>query len=170
VLLSQITEHLDGLAVVPRKRFRERNPAAQAFAQYAPAFDPGELTESYRSRRFLSVFQQAICPGSPATGEELHGLDSLGVESSVFISLARVSLESLSLRTRHYRTALIPRAEQAHRARLEAYKTGRLDFPAVVESMRELSDLRTEYQFRPRAIATSMSALGIWVSFYAPSC
>jgi hypothetical protein len=62
------------------------------------------------------------------------------------VSVARVSLESLSLQARRCRIALIPRAEQAHAARLEAYKAGKLDFPALLESLRDLSDMRKEYQ------------------------
>ncbi|AJE02183.1 TolC family protein [Geobacter pickeringii] len=122
-------------------------PALEPLREYAPAFDSRELAESYKSRRFIVVFQQTIRPDSPvATGDELHGADSLDVESGAFVSAARVSLETLSYRARRYRTELVPRAEQAYASRLEAYKNGRLDLSVLIESLREVSDLRRECQ------------------------
>jgi cell division septum initiation protein DivIVA len=73
-------------------------------------------------------------------------LDSVEVESGAYISVARISLDDLYQRARRYRTALIPRAEQAHAARLESYKTGRGNFSALLEGIRELSEMRREYQ------------------------
>lgn len=125
----------------------EAVPALEPLREYAPAFDSLELAEFYKSRRFIAVFQQAIRPDSPAaTGDELHGADSLDVESIAFVSAARVSLETLSHQARRYRTELIPRAEQAHAARLEAYRNGRLDLPVLLETLREVSEMRREYQ------------------------
>jgi hypothetical protein len=122
-------------------------PQLEPLREYEPAFDTRELMEEYKSRRFFALFQQAIGPTSPAvSGEELHGLDSVEVESGAYISVARISLDDLYQRARRYRTALIPRAEQAHAARLESYKTGRVDFSALLEGIRELSEMRREYQ------------------------
>jgi hypothetical protein len=93
----------------------------------------------------LDKFQQLILPDSQTfTGNELHA--DFDGEAEAFVAVARISLETLYLQAQRYRTALIPRAEQAHAARLEAYKTGRLDFPALLEGLRELSEMRKEYQ------------------------
>lgn len=125
----------------------EAIPMLEPLREYVPAFDSRGVAESYKSRRFIAVFQQAIRPDSPvATGGELHGVDSLDVESDAFVSAARVSLETLSHQARRYRTELVPRAEQAHAAQLEAYRNGRLDFPVLLESLREVSDMRREYK------------------------
>jgi hypothetical protein len=119
----------------------------QPLPEYAPALNIRELVEAYKSRVFLAAFAQAANPSaSPVPGEELHGLHSTELESNAFISISKVSLENLSLRARHYRLALIPRAEQAHTARMEAFKTGKVDFSALLEGLREVSEMRREYQ------------------------
>ena len=122
-------------------------PALEALQEYAPTFNTGELIESYKSRRFLALFQQMVKPDFTAsTAEGSHGIDSLEVESSVFISLVKISLENLYQRARLYRTSLIAKAEMAHATRLELYKNGKLDFMTVVEGLVVLSELRREYQ------------------------
>ena len=120
-------------------------PPLEPLREYTPVFDTRELTEAYKSRRFLEKFQQLILPDPQTfTGEELHA--DFDGEADAFVSVTRISLETLSLQALRYRTALIPRAEQAHAARLEAYKTGKLDFPALLEGLRELLEMRKEYQ------------------------
>lgn len=122
-------------------------PPLAPLREFAATLDTRDLTEAYKSRRLFALFQQVIAPGfSVADGEELHGLDTAEVEAGAFIAAARLSLETLSLQARRYRTALIPRAEQAHKARLEGYKTGKVDFPALLEGLRELAEMRREYQ------------------------
>lgn len=121
-------------------------PTIEPLREFAAAFDTRGLTESYKSRRFIATFQQMIgIDSNNVNSQNLH-VDSLELESGAFISVTRVSLESLTRQASRYRTALIPRAEQAHTARLEAYKNGRIDFPALLECLRELSDMRREYQ------------------------
>jgi len=120
-------------------------PPLEPLREYSPVFDTRELTEAYKSRRFLEKFQKLILPDPQTfTGEELHA--DFDGEADAFVSVARISLETLSIQALRYRTALIPRAEQAHAARLEAYKTGKLDFPALLEGLRELLEMRKEYQ------------------------
>jgi hypothetical protein len=122
-------------------------PPLAPLPEAAPALNVQELVESYKSRRFLAAFAQAANPSaSAAPGEELHGLHSIELESNAFISIAQVSLTNLSLRARHYRLALIPRAEQAHSVRMEAFKTGKVNVPELLEGLRELSQMRQEYQ------------------------
>lgn len=115
--------------------------------EYSPGFDSRELMESYKSRRFLALFQQLIrAEAQPATGEGLHGGDSLDVEANAFISVVRISLESLYQQARRYRTSFIPKAELAHSTRLELYKNGKLDFSALIEGLLSLCEMRREYQ------------------------
>jgi len=120
-------------------------PPVEPLREYAPAFNSLEVSRAYKSRRFLAVFQQLLT-ASQVTGDELHGADSLDTESEAFVSVARLSLENLSQRIIRYRTVLIPRAEQAHAARREGYRNGRVDVSALLEGLRDLSDLRREYQ------------------------
>ena len=125
----------------------ETVPPLEALGEYSPTFNPGELIESYKSRRFLALFQQMVKPEFTATsGEGAHGIDTLEVESTVFVSVVKVSLEELYRRAHLYRTSLILKAELAHATRLELYKNGRLDFSTLVEGLMVLSDLRRGYQ------------------------
>jgi SAM-dependent methyltransferase len=122
-------------------------PPLDPLSEYVPALNVRELVEAYKSRLFLAAFAQAANPGAPPTaGEELHGLHSTELESNAFISVSKVSLDNLLLRAHRYRLALIPRAEQAHTARMEAFKTGKVDFSALIEGLREVSGMRREYQ------------------------
>lgn len=149
LLALEMREKIHGvrLNVLTGNAAEEPIPGLEPLREYVPQFDSRELAESYKSRRFVALFQQLIRPDSPAvTGDELHGADSLDVESGAFVSVARISLETLSHQARRYRIELVPRAEQAHVARLEAYKNGRLDFPSLLESLREVSVMRREYQ------------------------
>ncbi len=135
------------LNVLTGRGVEEPVPRLEALQEYSPGFDPKELIESYKSRRFLALFQQLVRPDSPATpGEELHGTDSLEVEATALISVVRISLESLYQRARRYRTSLILMGEVAHGSRLEQYKHGKLDFISLVEGLVALSELRREYQ------------------------
>ncbi len=109
--------------------------------EYSPTFDTNQLIESYKSRRFLALFQQMVKPEFTATsGEGSHGIDSLEVESKVFISVVRISLEELYSRAKLYRTALISKAELAQATRLELYRNGKLDFSSLLEGHLLLSE------------------------------
>jgi hypothetical protein len=44
-----------------------------------------------------------------------------------------------------YRTTLIPQAEQALEANLEAYRVGRIDFPMLMDSVMAVLSFRREY-------------------------
>ena len=122
-------------------------PHLEALQEYQPGFETNEVIESYKSRRFLALFQQLVRPDSPAaSGESVHGTDSLEVEAAVFISVVKISLDSLYQRARRYRTALMVKAELAHAVRLELYKNGKLDSSSLVEGLVALSELRREYQ------------------------
>ncbi len=122
-------------------------PSLEPLREYSPGFNSNELIEAYKSRRFLALFQQLVRPDSPAaSGDDTHGTDSLEVESTVFISVARISLESLYQRARRYRTSLIVKGELAQESRLELYKNGKLEFSTLLEGVVALSELRREYQ------------------------
>jgi Outer membrane efflux protein len=122
-------------------------PPLEALREYSPTFTTSELIESYKSRRFLALFQTMVKPDfTVSSGEGSHGIDSLEVESTVFISIVRISLENLYQRARLYRTSLISKAESAHATRLELYKNGKLDFLTVVEGLVVLAELQREYQ------------------------
>lgn len=120
-------------------------PSLQPLQEYRPDFDGRTMMESYKSRRFLDLFQQLIRQETQPTGEGLHGSDSLDVEADAFISVVRISLESLYQQARRYRTALIPKAELAHSTRLELYKNGKQDFSSLIEGLLSLCEMRREY-------------------------
>ncbi len=126
-------------------------PALEPLKETVPFLPLHQLAVSYKSRRFDELFQKfmnlsaADLESGAAEQHGGHGDESLRNEADAFVEVARLSLDDLAFRARRLRTALVPRAEQAHAARLEAYKTGRLDFPALLEGVREWSDLRKEY-------------------------
>jgi hypothetical protein len=126
-------------------------PPLEPLKETVPFLPLRQLAISYKSRRFLALFQQFMnlsASDLESGAPEKHGShddESLRNEADAFVEVARLSLDDLAFRARRLRTALIPRAEQAHKARLEAYKTGRLDFPALLDGIREWSDLRKEY-------------------------
>ncbi|GAB7027440.1 hypothetical protein [Geotalea toluenoxydans] len=121
-------------------------PILQPLQEYRPDFDSRTMMESYRSRRFLELFQQLIRQETQPTGEGLHGSDSLDVEADAFITVVRISLESLYQQARRYRTSIIPKAELAHSIRLELYKNGKQDFSSLIEGLLYLCEMRSEYQ------------------------
>jgi len=123
-------------------------PPLETLREYLPGFDSRELIEAYKSRRFMELFQKMIQSDNnkAATGEGLHGTDSLETESNAFIPVVRTSLENLYQQARRFRTSIIPRTEMAHAARLELYKNGKLDYSSLLEGLVALSDVRREYQ------------------------
>ena len=121
-------------------------PEIQPLQEYEPAFDGRQLAEEYKSRRFFTVFAQAVSNAATATSGNGPHAASLDIEADAFIAQARAVLEDLFLRTRRYRTVLIPLAEQAQAARMQAYKTGKAEFGALLQGLRDLSDMRREYQ------------------------
>lgn len=121
-------------------------PPLEPLREDQPPFAIEELAEGYKSEQVLALFTQWASAGSSDTSREQQHLGSVEIEANAFLSAARVKLETLLLQARHYRTTLIPRAEQAYSAQLEGYKTGKVDLPALLQGLVELADMRMEYQ------------------------
>jgi outer membrane protein TolC len=117
-------------------------------AEFAPTFDDRELREAFKSRRFISQFQQLL--GQTFTENNrvphVHGADLPELEADAYVSAARAALEARAALLRRLRLSSIPRTEQAYAARLDAYAAGRLDFEGLVESARDAIAARRQYQ------------------------
>jgi hypothetical protein len=135
------------LNVLTGDRLDDPVPALEALPDAVPELAVQDLIEDYKSRRFLNSFEQVIGADITASlGNVLHhGLDSLDVEATAFLSVARISMDSLSVQLRRCRESLIPASEQAQAARLEAYKIGKSGFPELLKGLRELIEMRREY-------------------------
>jgi outer membrane protein TolC len=72
-------------------------------------------------------------------------LDNLDLETSNVIGAALASMENRASVAKLYRTTLIPQAEQALEANLEAYRVGRIDFPMLMDSVMAVLSYRKEY-------------------------
>jgi outer membrane protein, heavy metal efflux system len=72
-------------------------------------------------------------------------LENLDLEASNRIGSVLDTLESRTALTALYRTTLIPQAEQAFQANVEAYQVGRIDFPMLMDSVMAVLSFRRDY-------------------------
>jgi hypothetical protein len=72
-------------------------------------------------------------------------LESLDLETSNLIGATLSSMENRASVAALYRTTLIPQAEQALEANLEAYRVGKIDFPMLMDSVMAVLSFRREY-------------------------
>ena len=72
-------------------------------------------------------------------------LDNLDLETSNLVGATLASMENRASVAVLYRTTLIPQAEQAFEANLEAYRVGKIDFPMVMDSVMAVLSYRKEY-------------------------
>jgi outer membrane protein TolC len=72
-------------------------------------------------------------------------LESLDLETSNLIGATLSSMENRASVAALYRTTLIPQAEQALEANLEAYRVGKIDFPMLMDSIMAVLSFRREY-------------------------
>jgi outer membrane protein TolC len=72
-------------------------------------------------------------------------LDNLDLETSNLIGATLASMENRASVAVLYRTTLIPQAEQALEANLEAYRVGKIDFPMLMDSVMAVLSYRKEY-------------------------
>jgi len=70
---------------------------------------------------------------------------TLDAEAANAIGGALASLSNFAAVAKLYRTTLIPQAEQSVRANLEAYQVGKVDFPAIMDSLVSELNFRKEY-------------------------
>ena len=80
-----------------------------------------------------------IDPGIRAMTAEremaIRDLETLDIEAANAIEGGLSSLENFAAVAKLYRTTLIPQAEQAVQANLEAYRVGTIDFPMLMDSL-----------------------------------
>jgi outer membrane protein, heavy metal efflux system len=72
-------------------------------------------------------------------------LENLDLETSNTVGATLSSMENRASVAVLYRTTLIPQAEQALEANLEAYRVGKIDFPMVMDSVMAVLSYRKEY-------------------------
>jgi cobalt-zinc-cadmium efflux system outer membrane protein len=90
-----------------------------------------------------------IEPGIRAVSAEremaIRDRATLDIEAANAIGGGLSSLENFAAVARLYRTTLVPQAEQAVQANLEAYRVGMIDFPMVMDSIMSELGFRREY-------------------------
>lgn len=90
-----------------------------------------------------------IDPGIRAMTAEremaIRDMESLDNEAANAIERGLSSLGNFAAVAKLYRTTLIPQAEQAVQANLEAYRVGRIDFPMLMESLMSELGFRRDY-------------------------
>jgi outer membrane protein TolC len=72
-------------------------------------------------------------------------LENLDLETANLIGAALSSMENRASVAALYRTTLIPQAEQALEANLEAYRVGKIDFPMLMDAVMAVLSFRKEY-------------------------
>lgn len=72
-------------------------------------------------------------------------LENLDLETSNLIGATLASMENRAAVAALYRTTLIPQAEQALEANMEAYRVGKIDFPMLMDSVMAILSFRKEY-------------------------
>ena len=72
-------------------------------------------------------------------------LENLDLETSNLIGATLASMENRAAVAALYRTTLIPQAEQALEANMEAYRVGKIDFPMLMDSVMAVLSFRREY-------------------------
>lgn len=121
-------------------------PALEGLKEVSVAYDREELLAAYKSRRFLKSAEQVFrALAAPSADIDMHGIDSVELEGKVYLSNMFIVMETLSSQINLYRTTCIPRANQALDVRIEAYKAGKADFPAVMDCIRDVLGMRKEY-------------------------
>ena len=72
-------------------------------------------------------------------------LENLDLETANLIGATLASMENRASVAALYRTTLIPQAEQALEANMEAYRVGKIDFPMLMDSVMAVLSYRREY-------------------------
>ncbi len=72
-------------------------------------------------------------------------LENLDLETANLVGAALSSMENRASVAALYRTTLIPQAEQALEANMEAYRVGKIDFPMLMDSVMAVLSFRKEY-------------------------
>jgi outer membrane protein TolC len=72
-------------------------------------------------------------------------LENLDLETANLIGATLASMENRASVAALYRTTLIPQAEQALEANMEAYRVGKIDFPMLMDSVMAFLSYRREY-------------------------
>ena len=90
-----------------------------------------------------------IEPGIRAMAAEkemaIRDEETLDAEAANAIGGSLASLENFLAVAKLYRTTLIPQAEQSVHSNLEAYQVGKIDFPALMDSLMAALNFRKEY-------------------------
>lgn len=86
-------------------------------------------------------------------------LENLDLETANAIGSALASTENRASVAALYRTTLIPQAEQALAANLEAYRVGKVDYPMVMDSVMAVLSFRKEYAAMVGEIHTQKAKL-----------
>ncbi|MGE5699827.1 MAG: TolC family protein [Deltaproteobacteria bacterium] len=72
-------------------------------------------------------------------------LENLDLETSNIIGATLSSMENRASVAALYRTTLVPQAEQALEANMEAYRVGKIDFPMLMDAVMAVLTFRKEY-------------------------
>ncbi len=72
-------------------------------------------------------------------------LENLDLETANLVGAALASMENRASVAALYRTTLIPQAEQALEANLEAYRVGKIDFPMLMDAVMAVLSFRKEH-------------------------
>ena len=75
----------------------------------------------------------------------IRDAETLDAEAANAIGGSLASLSNFSAVAKLYRTTLIPQAEQSVHSNLEAYQTGKIDFPMLMDSLMAVLNFRKEY-------------------------
>jgi outer membrane protein TolC len=72
-------------------------------------------------------------------------LENLDLETANLVGATLATMENRASVAALYRTTLIPQAEQALEANMEAYRVGKIDFPMLMDSVMAFLSYRREY-------------------------
>jgi len=106
-----------------------------------------ELFRSFREDRLIvKAIRRTIQRGrSMSIATDLQELAYLDNEAITLLTSAVATMRTQESLLALYRASVIPNAEQAFQANMEAYRVGRVDFPALMASVNETLNFRKEY-------------------------
>lgn len=127
-----------------------------ADAPVGPVEEPGDFPFPYSSeelfrafkgeRPILTAIQRAIRRGRSMSIEgDRRLLSFLDNEATTLIASGLSTLRTREAQIALYRGTVLPQAEQSFRAAMEGYRVGRVTFPALMESVRDLLAFRRDY-------------------------
>jgi len=123
-------------------------PPIEELTEFSFPYAREDLFKMYQEERpLLLAIRRTVERGrSMSSATDIRELRYLDAEAMALLSSALASIQARASVLAIYRTSIIPQAEQALQATMEAYRVGKVEFPLLLDSALGVLSYRREYQ------------------------